>query len=67
MRKKKSSPCGPYFRGTVQTLDVVRKSHNIPVGPGEARRLFFLRMNAHVLGNWWATTLNGTCHEPEEK
>ena len=27
----------------------------------------FLWMTAHVQGNWWATTLNGTCHEPEEK
>ena len=28
---------------------------------------FFLWMTAHVQGNWWATTLNGTCREPEEK
>ena len=30
------------------------------------RESFFLWMTAHVQGNWWATTLNGTCREPEE-
>ena len=29
--------------------------------------MFFLWMTAHVQGNWWATTLNGTCREPEVK
>ena len=27
---------------------------------------FFLWMTAHVHGNWWSTTLNGTCLKPEE-
>ena len=30
-------------------------------------RFFFSWKTAHVQGNWWTTTLNGTCREPEEK
>ena len=38
IRKKKSSPCGPYFPGTFHSMDAVCRHTHDPSGPSEADR-----------------------------